>query len=358
MIGLYQILFLHDVADHAAVHETVEAVKHSAAGTRAAGFVNAILRRVLREKPAILAAMQSQPLGIKESHPDALVERWTARYGEPATARLCEWNNTRPQVVVHPNPARTTMTDFLTALRAAGIEATPHPHAPDEFLTIPRGKPVKDIPGYDGGLFSVHDPSTMTAVALLDPQPGDRVLDACAAPGGKTILIAERLRGSGLIVAVDENEERLPRLKENVARLGLGLVQVAQADSATDGLPAAVGSEPFDRILLDVPCSNTGVLRRRPEARWRFSDEDLGTLVATQTAILDRTARLLRIGGTLVYSTCSLEPEENEALLKGWLAEHPAFQLRQSVSLFPGASQTDGAYAAALVSSTSALRGC
>ncbi|MBN1556716.1 MAG: 16S rRNA (cytosine(967)-C(5))-methyltransferase RsmB [Lentisphaerae bacterium] len=364
LVGLYQVLMMDRVAGYAAVSETVEAVKRmprpaAARGTdrraKAAGFVNAVLRRALREADDIEAGLARQPAGIRLSHPDWLVQRWTRRYGESGMLRLCEWNNTRPDVALRVNSLQTDADAFRAALAAEGVAAAPHPVGGGAWLTVKpslsaRGLAPAGLPGYLDGWFTVQDPSTGVAVELLDPRPGERVLDACAAPGGKTVLIAERLRGRGRVVALDRHADRLERLIENLERLRLaGFVEPVQGD-ATRGadLSAACGDTPFDRILLDVPCTNTGVLRRRPDARWRVSRGRIGRLAALQRAMLDNAVPFLKPGGILVYSTCSLEPEEGEAQIAGWLRERRDFRLVNSKALFPPESRCDGVYAAAL----------
>jgi 16S rRNA (cytosine967-C5)-methyltransferase len=186
---------------------------------------------------------------------------------------------------------------------------------------------------------------------MLDPQPGEAILDACAAPGGKTAMIAERLQGRGRLVAVDAQESRCRRLEENLRRMRAGAVEVVCADMRDTLQHNAANATLFDRILLDVPCSNTGVLRRRPDARWRFAADKLTDLGRLQTALLDASARRLRPGGVLVYSTCSLEPEENSRGIAAWIATHAAFRLERDQLLFPPATGCDGAYAARLTTS-------
>ena len=350
LTGLYQILMLSTVTDYAAVNETVEAVKRGPAGVWAAGLVNGVLRRVLREKEALLAELRRQPVGIRESHPDVLVERWIARYGNAKTDELCRWNNSRPQVTLCPNLLQTTAAGLLQKLRTAGIEAAVHPADP-ACLVIPHGVAVPDLPGYAEGWFTVQDPSTLAAVRLLNARPGEEVLDACAAPGGKTALIAAAMKDQGVLMAADMREDRLDRIRENAERLRLQCVKVLQADASQPGLAAAVGERRFDRILLDVPCTNTGVLRRRPDARWRFSAERMDELGALQRAILDHASRLLKPGGTLVYSTCSIEPEEGPLMVDGWLRSNAAFRRCDMIALCPPQSGTDGVFAASVTTS-------
>ncbi|MEI6970631.1 MAG: 16S rRNA (cytosine(967)-C(5))-methyltransferase RsmB [bacterium] len=345
LVGLYQIIFMTDVADYAAVSETVEASKRrlSAGGS---GFVNAVLRRALREKQAIIRALKAQPLAVRESHPDLLVDRWKTQFTAGRTVRLCKWNNGSPDVVICLNLARTTIADYSELLKAMGQDATPHPFESRNCIIVPRGISVRELPGYADGLFSVQDASMLTPVKLLDPKPGDCVLDACAAPGGKTMLIAERIGPSGSLTAMDLRDDRLVELRENLARMRFDSVKIVTGDAAAAG--KVLGGDKFDRILADVPCSNTGVLRRRADARWRFSTERFETLRKTQRLILKGLAPLLKPGGTLVYSTCSIEGEEGAVQIRGWLQAHPEFVLEREITLFPIDSGTDGLYAAAL----------
>jgi len=345
LVGLYQLLDLAEVASYAAVNETVTAARERC-GRKSAGFVNAVLRNTLRQREALLAALGKQALGIRESHPDLLVERWTRRFGAAETERLCRWNNLAAETIIRVNRARIGPAEFCQRLADAGIRVRPHPFDPDRCVVLPRGVRVDQLPGFAEGWFAVQDPSTLVAVDLLAPRPGERVLDACAAPGGKTLAIAEQMAGRGVLVAADAEAERLARLRENLARLGADWVQVLQRD-ATLPVPERA-SELFDAVLLDAPCTNTGVLRRRPDARWRFSTARLAELRALQRRILKATAPLVRPGGRLVYSTCSLEREENEGLITSWLRHRPDFALIRERHLFPPVAGVDGGYVALL----------
>jgi 16S rRNA (cytosine967-C5)-methyltransferase len=224
------------------------------------------------------------------------------------------------------------------------IAGEPHPFAPDRFLILPRGVSVTGLPGFDEGWFYVQDPSTSVAPSLLNPRPGETVPDACAAPGGKTMQLAELMRGQGTLVAMDPSADRLKPLRENIARLKWNFIRIVEGD-----LTQEKPSTRFNAILLDVPCTNTGVIRRRPDARWRFSPKRLRAACDKQTAMLDAAAACLEAGGRIVYSTCSLELEENEGQVDRWLARHAEFKLANSKKLFPPESGTDGAYAALLI---------
>ncbi|MEI7436731.1 MAG: transcription antitermination factor NusB [bacterium] len=349
LIGVYELLDL-ERAPHAAVNEAVLAVRQLGAAAQT-GLVNAVLRRVSRERDLIIAAIAAQPPGVRLSHPESLLERWMARYTPAMVEALCVWNNSAPEVVLRVNLKLTTMAGFLEALAALGVAATVHPYAPDRCVVLPHGRRVSDMPGYDAGFFNVQDPSTLLAPDLLDAQPGERVLDACAAPGGKTTVLAEGMNGIGRLVAIDRASVRLTRLQATLDRTGFGtFVKVAEGD-LTAGLQN-LEEAPFDAILLDVPCTNTGVLRRRADARWRFSAEALAVAVCQQRALLDAAAGHLRPAGRIVYSTCSLEPDENEHQVRGWLADHPDFRLDVERRTFPPEDGIDGAYAARLIKIT------
>ena len=310
-VGAAQLLYMPEVPDYAAVNETVEAAK-ACPNRSVARVVNGVLHALIRRRDAVLAEIASAPLEVRESFPTALVRRWTARFGADGAVRLCRFFN---------EPAET----FLA--RRDG-----------SFVSLARGERVESAPGYAEGEFIVQDPGTALAVGLLSPQPGDTVLDACAAPGGKTVQIAWR---GASVTACEVNPSRRRRLEENLRRVGLeGRVPVVQ--SLEEGLGR------FGKILVDAPCSNTGVFRRRPDARWNWTDEKLASLVSLQAGILDRAAALLAPGGLLVYSTCSLEPEENGGQVEAFLSRHPEFRLASSAASLPFETGHDGAYAAAL----------
>jgi len=348
LVGLYQILYMDNVSEYAAVNETVQAAKTNFPPP-VTGFLNGVLRRAVREKDSLKTTLASKPPSIRYSHPDVLINRWFKQFGKAKTEALCQWNNMRPNTVLRVNTLKTSVEKLLQSFEGTTVKAHPHPYAPDRFIILGRGNRIFELPGYDEGAFVVQDPSTTEAIRLLDPQPGEIILDACAAPGGKTVAIAERMNGQGRVVALDLYTTRLNRVTENVERLGLTNVQVITGDArSAEDLTRKLEGDLFDKILLDVPCSNTGVIRRRPDARWRFNIKRLVTLMKTQHAILSACSSLLKPGGTLVYSTCSLEQEENEEQIQNWIEEDPRFELLSETKLFPVDSDTDGVYAAAL----------
>ncbi|MBU0677209.1 MAG: 16S rRNA (cytosine(967)-C(5))-methyltransferase RsmB [Verrucomicrobia bacterium] len=344
-VGLYQVLFMDNVEEYAAVNETVEAAKTLAAPGEA-NMVNAILRRILREKSTIMRELDRAPLCIRLSHPDLLFNRWKREFGERNCRKLFEWNNKPADTVVRVLRERMRPDAFRREAEAAGIQTEPHPHSDRDTFIVSRGVAVPDLPGFAEGAFYAQDPSTLASVVLLKPQPGERILDACAAPGGKTVAIAERMKSDGCLIALDLHDDRLTRLNDNLKRMKFDdFVQVHRGNA---GHWKPEDGEGFDAILLDVPCSNTGVIRRRPDVKWGFTLGRLRSLVDKQTEILDHCSTLLKTGGRLVYSTCSLEPEEDESFIQAWLEKNPGFHFVKAEKLFPPKTQTDGAYAALL----------
>ena len=318
LVGGTQILYMPDVPDFAAVNETVAAAKNCP-NKNIAKVVNGVLRNLIRRREEFESYLRSAPLAERESYPNGLVNRWIGRYGEECAERLCQWHN-KP-------------SDTWLAYR---------PGAQDPFVKLPRGKRVSDVEGYAEGAFIVQDPATAGAVSLLDVKPGMKVLDFCSAPGGKTIQCAWRLGGresGSRLVAQEVNPSRRRTLTENLKRVGAGWVEVVAAFE---------GGAKFDRVLADVPCSNTGVLRRRPDARWNWTKEHLEELTKLQAEIFARAAEHVAPGGVIVYSTCSNEPEENEDQITAFLAAHPDFEEIGRKESLPFESGQDGAFACAL----------
>ena len=333
-IGIYELWHMR-TAEHAAVNETV-----NLAG-RARGLVNAILRRALRERAAIDRALAEAPEWIRLSHPDFLVARWEAEFGREATVALCESNNRASEVYVRANGLRITAGELARSV--VGAEASDlHPRA----VKTPR-LPASWL---RGGLAYVQDPSTLMACDLLAPLPTDQVLDACAAPGGKTTYLAELMDNRGHIIACDLWKSRVEYLQRNIRRLGIRNTHPVVADLMKPH--ALLKPHSFDRILLDAPCSNTGVIRRRVDVRWRLSEEDFVRMPEQQFALLRRMVELLKPGGVLVYSTCSLEQEENEAVVERALSTFPELKCTEQRRISPWKDGMDGAFAAKLVSRT------
>jgi 16S rRNA (cytosine967-C5)-methyltransferase len=346
-LGLYQIFWLDRIPDHAAVHETVELAKQNGFSPQA-GFVNAILRGYLRktdETKKILTELKISNPAIGFSHPQWLIEKWQKRFGAEKTAQLLEWNNTPPKSFARVNILKTDAGKLIEKWREENVE---YDFVRRDWLEenlifeLNSHPPLHSLASFRDGWFYIQDPSTLLAVRELNPQPGETILDLCAAPGGKTTFIAQQLSNEEKIVACDISEERLKLVQENCERLGVTCVEPILS-SALDSRPST-----FDKILVDAPCSNTGVMRRRVDLRWRISPEEISRLQQTQLDLLKLAATKLKPGGILVYSTCSLEPEENSEVVKEFLREHKNFKLESERELLPFVDNVDGAFVARL----------
>jgi len=328
-LGVYQI-FLLKTPEHAAVHETV-----AIAAKKQRSIVNAVLRTAIRQRNELFADANAQLLFVRTSHPQFLVERWQQHFGTEYTEKLCKWNN-RP-APIYGRINRIKIDPEVFALLYP--DSRPLPSNPDfvEFNNLPTA-------ALDSGQCYIQDPSTAMACQLLDPKPGEKILDACAAPGGKTTYLAQLMQNRGLIIACDRDRKRLQILKDNIGRLGTTIVRAIRHDWARDDPPEEILSiAPFDRVLLDAPCTNTGVMRRRIDVRWRLRPEDFSRMSNEQLTIARAVIGLLKPGGTLVYSTCSLEPEENEQVVRRLLAEPPAPGLEAEKESLPFRAGFDGA---------------
>jgi 16S rRNA (cytosine967-C5)-methyltransferase len=314
-VGLYQLIS-GDVAAHAAVSETVSAT-HALGLPKASGFVNALLRRFQREQESILHAVD-RDVSVRTAHPRWLVQALRIERPDVADAVL-EANNRHPPLWLRVNRMRATIADVRHDLEAAGFQAAPHPWAPDALLVTPPAD-VRSLPGFAAGRFSVQDAAAQLAVELLAPAAGERILDACAAPGGKTCHVLERTAGGAHVTALDVSTARLQRVQENLDRLGLTAHLVAgdaaRPETWWDG-------QPYDRILLDVPCSATGVIRRHPDIKVLRREKDIPALAQRQRALLNASWGLLRPGGTLLYTSCSVLAAENSRTVGGFLGRTP-----------------------------------
>jgi len=335
-LGAYQLVVAERVPVTAAVDESVRCVR--AAGLeRATGLVNAVLRRLAERHRAIeLPALEADPLAHLThvlSLPAWLAERWLALYGPEEAAALAQASNRPPPLTVRANPHRQSRDELLAELRARFPEAEACRHAPRGIVLGRRGVAALD-PAFSEGRFTVQDEAAQLVVSLLDPRPGERVLDLCAAPGGKATAIAEDVGRDGAVVAVDRHAGRLDLVRRAARRLGLpGLTALVR--DATRPLADLAADGPFDRVLVDAPCSGLGTLRRNSDARWRVAPDDPARLAEAQRAMLAQAARVLRPGGVLVYSTCTMLPEENEEVLQAFLADAGDFALTPREAL-PG----------------------
>jgi 16S rRNA (cytosine967-C5)-methyltransferase len=314
-VGLYQ-LASGETAPHAAVSETVSAAR-ALGFEKAAGFVNAVLRRFQREQADILHAVD-RDVALRTAHPRWFVDALRRDRGAAALPAL-EANNEHPPLWVRVNRTRSSPAQSTTELEAAGFTVTPHPLAPDALQVAPPAD-VRALPGFLEGRLSVQDAAAQLAVELLDPQPGERILDACAAPGGKSCHVLERTGGQAGLTAVDISESRLARVRDNLDRLGLHAElrtgDVAQPAQWWDG-------RPYDRVLLDVPCSATGVIRRHPDIKILRRAKDIPALARRQAELLEAAWQLVRPGGLLLYTSCSVLAAENERIVAPFLARTP-----------------------------------
>jgi 16S rRNA (cytosine967-C5)-methyltransferase len=394
-IGAYQLTFLASVPPHAALDETVETAKRM--GTpRWAGFLNGVLRSVAgslteeyvdrpaadavpltlnrqgagqeqggpsplplskgergdvfrtyrRSRRAVFADPKREPVEYVArafSFPRWLVERWRQRFGVESVFQLGFWFNTPARICLRVNRLKASHEAFVAALAEAGIESHEGAHPAAVWLDQPAR--IAELPGYAAGWFAVQDETAMHAADLLAPRPGERVLDLCAAPGTKTAQLCERMENRGTILATDVDAGRLVQVEENARRLGCGIIETRLIARDGGDIPAG----PFDAILIDAPCSNTGVLGKRPEARWRLRPEDIAELATLQARLLRQARKRLAPGGRIVYSTCSIEPEENTNVVRTAFGADRSLRLIEEREFIPG-KPTDGGYAALLKS--------
>jgi 16S rRNA (cytosine967-C5)-methyltransferase len=358
-LGLYQLLFLERVPASAAVSTTVELAKQGGLG-RLASVANGVLRSVLRTRAPLAT---TDPLAglLLPSEP---LEAFALRHSLPVwiAASLLAWlpveraeafvraANAPPPLDLRVNRLRADRNAVLELLAAAGVAAAPLPDLPDGLSLSCRAGDVTALPGYGEGLWSVQDRSAQRIAPLLEPKPGDRLLDACAAPGGKSTHLAEILGAAGAVWAVDRAGSRLKRLQANALRLGLETIQVLEADATALAEEQPEWRGAFAGILVDAPCSGLGTLCRHPDARWRFEPGALEELTALQDRLLDAMVPLLAPAGRLVYATCSVHPQENGERIAAFLARQPLWQLAFERQWWPGEEGGgDGFYAALLL---------
>ncbi|WP_027717226.1 16S rRNA (cytosine(967)-C(5))-methyltransferase RsmB [Desulfovirgula thermocuniculi] len=324
-LGAYQILYMDKIPVSAACHQAVElAKKYGRPG--AAGFVNGVLRSLVRGAGQVSwPGLQEDPvahIALKYSHPEWVVRRWVAAFGAEETMALCAANNRPAPYVLRTNTLKTDRPSLLARLAAEGVQAAPTSLTPEGITVLEHAPPLRGFPPFEEGLFLVQDEGSILVGHALSPRSGARVLDAAAAPGGKTTHLAQLMQDRGEIIALDVHPRKLKLVEDNCRRLGISCVRTALADArrAWERWP-----EWADFVLLDAPCSGLGVLRRRPDARWHKKEETIAGMAALQEELLEGVAPCVRPGGVLVYSTCTLTEEENLAQIKAFLARHPEF---------------------------------
>jgi 16S rRNA (cytosine967-C5)-methyltransferase len=331
---LYQIIFLDKIPAYAAVNEAVEIAKSR--GAKAAGFVNAVLRSFLRHdsQTAEAAPRDQAPDALAEefSHPRWLVKLWLADFGADGAKSLMRANNERAPLAVRANSLIGAREALLELFRTAGVDAEPTRWSPQGILIL-SGPPVRELPGFSEGFFQVQGEASQLVTYLLDPRPGERILDACAAPGGKSTHIAEMMRDEGEVIALDASATGLDRIRENAARLQLKCVHAVRGDASRKLDPSLDAL--YDRILVDAPCSGLGTLRSHPEIKWRLGESDIRRLCKLQSKILGNVAAHLKPGGALVYSTCTLTRAENDRTVDGFLRAHTEFELEDVARYLP-----------------------
>ncbi|PZE22522.1 16S rRNA (cytosine(967)-C(5))-methyltransferase RsmB [Paenibacillus xerothermodurans] len=348
-LSFYQIYYLDRVPDHAVVNEAVNIAKRK--GHRGiSGMVNGVLRNVIRQKdtltiPANLPAVTR--IALTHSHPEWIVQRWIRQLGEEQTERICEANNVPPRVSVRVNTMKYSRQQLINVLADAGLEVEPSDLAPAGIIVKGAGNMALTT-WYENGMISIQDESSMLVAETVDPQPGEKVLDCCAAPGGKTTHMAEKMGDRGELWACDIYEHKEKLVREQADRLQLESVRTVVMDARElhNRFPPAS----FDRILLDAPCSGLGVIRRKPDMKWTKRERDLDDICAIQRELLRTVHSLVRPGGVLVYSTCTIEYSENEGMVLEFLERHPEFEWdrEHSRQIYPYEHQSDGFFIAKL----------
>jgi len=316
-LGLYQLRYLTHVPAAAAVDTTVELAKLNGL-SGLTGFVNGLLRQYARQSTNQDCLRLPEDLvsriGLQYSYPDWIVQLWLQQFGQVETEQLCAWFNQAPMIDLRVNPLRASLAQVEAAMQAADISPRRLLNLP-QALRLPQGiGAIQNLPGFGEGWWTVQDGSAQLVSHLLDPQPGERVIDACAAPGGKTTHIAELMQDQGEIWAYDRYASRLRKLKENITRLQLSSIQIAVQDSRQ-----RQEAQDVDRVLLDAPCSGLGTLHRHADARWRQTPQTVQELTQLQAELLAQAATWVKPGGVMVYATCTLHPAENEQILQQFL---------------------------------------
>lgn len=331
-LSLYQIIYLDRIPDHAVVSEAVNLAKRRG-HQGISGMVNGVLRNILRQKeslaiPADLPA--AKRISLQHSHPEWLVERWISQYGPETAEAICAANNEPPAVSVRVNTTMISREELLKEMEGRGLQAAPSTLSPYGIVVKGAGN-MALTDWYREGMISIQDESSMLVAEAVGPEPGMRVLDCCAAPGGKSAHMGELMKDQGSIVANDIHSHKGKLIADQAARLGLDCIRTVTGDALE--LPSRFEPASFDRILLDAPCSGLGVIRRKPDLKWGKTEEDIREIAALQSKLLDSVSALLRPGGVLVYSTCTIEPQENEGVVTSFVNRHPEFELDETGSL-------------------------
>ena len=357
-VALYQILFLTRIPHHAAVNEAVEFVKKYR-GQRLADTMNGLLRNIARNVENIRYPLATkdeiQYLSVVHSHPSWIVKRWHKRYGFEETESLCKADNMRPFLTLRPNPLKIDYRSFVNELVEVGIDYRRCFYMRD-YVTVRNLPNIRHSRLFTGGLFTIQDESAGLVGDLLAPQPGETLIDLCAAPGGKSLHAAEKMNNQGRIISVDRYDVRLNLVQRAADRIGASIIETVE------GYAESIELEPADKVLVDAPCSGLGTLSKKPDIKWKRDLEDIRKLAVLQKGIMENAAKLVKPGGVLVYSTCTIEPEENEDVVSAFLETHPEFELVHAeeflphrvvsregfLATFPHKHRMDGAFGARL----------
>lgn len=338
-MGIYQIFFMSKVPTSAACNQAVELTKkYGHTGT--VKFVNAVLRNAGRCPEKVVypdaAAEPVQYLSLKYMHPEWIVRKWLKRFGFEAVEALCKANNTTPPLSIRTNTLTITRTELLKKLETENVICEPSQIVP-EGIICHEYPSLGSLTSLRQGLFQVQDESSMLVAHILNPQPGEFIIDACGAPGGKSTHIAALMQNKGEVISTDIYDHKLALVRENADRLGINIIKTKVIDASTLNTYYPMKA---DRVLVDAPCSGLGTLRRKPDSRWRKSESMLHDLPKLQKMILFSAAQCVKPGGVLVYSTCTIEPEENQDVIDVFLSENPDFQLDTIPITIPGVSQS------------------
>lgn len=334
-LALYQLIFLPEIPERAVCHTAVDLIKNSKY-SGLANLVNGVLRTFLRTKNNLITpdpALNSvEYLAVEYSHPEWLVRRWLDRFGTGLTGRILQVDNEQPPLTLRVNPLRAPIAQFFTEMEQLGMECSPGLFLPEAVTIRSLPEALEDWPVFQAGRFFVQDESSMLVAHLLKPLPGETIVDLCAAPGGKSTHLAELISDHGIIYSVDNHPHKVQLVLENAQRLKVQSVKPVLADARQFSLPAGIFA---DAVLVDAPCSGTGVLRRRIDLRYRRQPEEIGQLTQIQQEILTQASSLVRPGGRLIYSTCTLESEENESQIQWFLRNHPNYEIEDFRGYLP-----------------------
>ena len=335
-LGLFQIMYLDRIPDSAAVNTAVELTKQSES-SRVAGFVNALLRKAARHYTKVpFSTFANNPVAYlthNRSLPHWIAQRWFKRFNPEMITALCDTINSIPPITIRTNTLKTTRAALISSLKGDVESVEKTPFAPDGLKIIRPQQSIPELAGFKEGWFQVQDEAAQLVSLLLNPKPGETVLDACAGLGGKTAHIAQLMKNKGKVAAIDKDEKKLQQLRFEMQRLSISIVHARCYDLNSPLDNNQVGL--FDRVLLDAPCSGLGVLRRNPDIKWNSVEADLKRHANTQKQLIANLSKILKPNGILVYSVCSIEPEENDAVVNAFLKNHPEFVIDKSLGSLP-----------------------